>query len=342
MSKIFDIIVEELQYLQLLNQDLLNRKRSLELEIEAVDNVIKKLRSQVDATAEVFRITPVLSTPEDKEIDTLLKKKSELHQEVEHLTMQMNSNTEKMQRIHSAIDDEDEMHNGYQTLTILERDYQRMAQRLQQSITVQSHAVLHKIDFIMQIADSDMQRAKLELKKMYKNFMKLDTELEEIVTNLLLMDFEEKSFFETMEKMCSSLSNKKKNVFSIDRAIDTAQIENIVYVTLLRIVSELLSNPTLKNSSDMMQLALKLEDNEIYITYQELTAESVKVKTQVDSPEDGEQSKQQEPEQEQENLLSADLDFLKERVSLLNGSLQCESNNGIRIVIVIPIAKKKG
>ncbi len=342
MSKIFDIIVEELEHLQLLNQDLLNQKHSLELEMEAVDDVIKKLRSQVDVTAEVFRITPALSTPEDKEIDTLLNKKSELHQEVEQLTIQMNCNTEKMQRIQSAIEDEDVIHNGYQILNILERDCQRTAQKLQQSIALQTHAALHKIDFIMQIADSDMQRAKLELKKLYKNFMKLDTGLEEIVTNLMPVDFAEKSFSETVKEICSALSkkNKKKIVFSIDSAIDTAPIENIVFVTLVRIVNELLTNSTLRMCIDMPQLVVKLEDNEILMTYQEYVAISAEVEMQTDSLKGGEQGKVHEPEQEQENIMSVDLDFLKERVNLLNGSLQCECKDEIRIVIVIPISKK--
>lgn len=321
MDKIKKYLFVELANLKSERDENLRNIYRGKLNIESIDEAIKKIRMEQDSTGDVFKPSES-KADDDREILSLCERKESIQRDIDVLEKRIVCIDKKMEQLAELQNDEASVNiDGYQMLSIRENERQRISRDIHDSVLQKMTALIHKTEFTQKVMDSDVSRAKLELEIVNKVMRECVDELRDIVYNLRPMALDDIGFKETLERyvnQCSSMTDMNITL-NLDNLNDD-NIDNIIQITAFRIIQELTGN-SIKHS----------EGNNINITIY-----TDKDNLVIEHADDGNGYSD-------ENSVVGDINtgfglaIIKERVKLLNGDIQCEHTDGTKNVITIPI-----
>ena len=216
----------------------------------------------------------------------------------------------------------------FSVLDVQEKERQRIARDLHDSSLQNLTHLVHKVELASLYIDEDPIKAKLELATVESNLHKVIDDIRNRIYDLRPMTFDDLGLRETLLNLFSVMSQDGK--FEILSDID--DIDNITYqlsekekeilfIMIYRIIQECVYNAVEHSKGNCIKISLKQSDLNFLIKVED----------------NGVGFNQDEVVKKGKHF---GLSVVRERVFLLNGSMQIETNSGTSILIKIP--KKKG
>lgn len=298
---------------------LLDNKRSRILEIDSyVESILNKEQNDL----QVFLPRKV----EDVYHDVLKQNHDEKEKlifecdEIEKLLHKEKSRLENLEQVIS--DDSFKLHvKQLSVLEIQEKERQRIARDLHDSSLQNLTHLVHKIELSSLYIDQDPIKAKLELATVEKNLRKVIEDIRNSIFDLRPMSFDDLGIKETIEKMLLMINQDQK--FQIETDIEDIRPNisdskrMIILLSIYRIIQECVQNSIKHSEGNRIKVCLKDKKDSYEINIQDNGIgfdmnEAVK----------------------KDNHFG--LSVIKERVLLLNGQIEMNTQNGTFIKIDIP------
>lgn len=206
-------------------------------------------------------------------------------------------------------------------LEIQEKERQRIARDLHDSSLQNLTHLVHKVELSSLYIDQDPIKAKLELATIEKNLRKVIEDIRNCIFDLRPMSFDDLGIKETIEKLLLVLNQDKR--FKIITDIDNISSKNsdseskILLISIYRIIQECVQNSIKHSEGDKISVNLKDKKDKYEILIQD----------------NGMGFDVNEAMKKDRHF---GLSVIKERVFLLNGNIEIDSQNGTLIKIEIP------
>ena len=246
---------------------------SIELELKSVCNKMNEVLNSGDKTQELFT-----STNTDKYKETECKSLYNKKESLEDLKKKKISELDEV--INNSLDEDSEnVYNNEsesglnesdaEILWILEEDRQRISRDIHDTVVQNLTALIHKEEFINQIVDKDVNRAKIEInnaKLLIKDSVK---DLRNIIYQLRPMELDDLGFNEALLNLIDKLDDSYKDIM-IHTTIDcTDDISQIASISSLRIINELSSNSYKYANCSNIYIDISTDEQYIYIDYRD-------------------------------------------------------------------------
>lgn len=202
-------------------------------------------------------------------------------------------------------------------LQLQEEDRQRIAADLHDSVLQNLSLVMHNLELSQKFIDYDPVRAKLELESNRKLVKEIIDDIRSTIFDLRPMQFDDFGFKKTMENLLDAY--KERTDIEIEYRIDELEgRDNIVLLTVFRIIQELVSNSIKHSGGSKIEVSVLDEKSRIYIEESD---------NGVGLPGDSENKD-----------YHYGLKILKERINSLNGTYRYASVvEGSKMIIEIPV-----
>ena len=198
-------------------------------------------------------------------------------------------------------------------LRLQEQDRQRIAAELHDSVLQNLSLVMHNLELAEKFIDYDAVRAKLELESNRKIVKETIDDIRSTIFDLRPMQFDDFGFKKTLENQLEEY--KLRTSMDITYRIDDIDSkDNLILLTVFRIVQELVINSIKHSKGNTINVQVLEAGSGIYI---EESDDGIGIS---------------EDDLKKDNHFG--LKILKERVSMINGSLKrLEDSKGTKIVI---------
>lgn len=209
----------------------------------------------------------------------------------------------------------------FSVLDIQEKERQRIARDLHDTSLQNLTYLIHKTELASLYIDQDPVKAKLELAAVEKDIRKIVDEIRNYIFNMRPILLDGFGLKESLEKLFPNLN--RNNKFVVETEIDDILYEeknpmmDVLLMTIYRIIQEGFQNAVSHSGGTKIFVSLK-EDNDKY---------------RIVIQDNGEGFDLQEVSMKEKHF---GISVIKERVFLLNGTIQIESENGTCIKIEIP------
>ncbi|MBO5472809.1 MAG: sensor histidine kinase [Lachnospiraceae bacterium] len=206
-------------------------------------------------------------------------------------------------------------------LEIQEKERQRIARDLHDSSLQNLTHLVHKAELCSLYIDQDPIKAKLELATIEKNLRNVIDDIRNCIFNLRPMPFDDLGLKETIENMIVLMNQDKQ--FNVVTDIDDIEIsisdyeKNLLLISIYRIIQECVQNSIKHSKGNEIRVKIKDSENDYKILFQD----------------NGIGFDEQEALKKDKHF---GLSVIKERVSLLGGSIDMDTHHGTIIKIEIP------
>lgn len=206
-------------------------------------------------------------------------------------------------------------------LEIQEKERQRIARDLHDSSLQNLTHLVHKAELCSLYIDQDPIKAKLELATIEKNLRNVIDDIRNCIFNLRPMPFDDLGLKETIENMIDLMNQDKQ--FMVVTDIDDIQIsisdyeKDLLLISIYRIIQECVQNSIKHSKGNEIRVKIKDSENDYKILFQD----------------NGIGFDEQEALKKDKHF---GLSVIKERVSLLGGSIDMDTRHGTIIKIEIP------
>lgn len=316
--------------------DIESKIRSYNIELKTIDNNIKKFNKEKDWTEDVFHSVTSLKENSNVTIKTFQNRKTDLLQLISDLFTEKQIVTEKIEMLNNILQEDVSDNVSHETLNInqndsvklidiIEMDRQRISRDIHDSVVQNLTALIHKQEFIYQIADKDINRGKLEINNSINLIKDSINELRNIIYQLRPMSIDDLGFKNALTHMLDKFDRESDNViydYSINYN-DDITINSTITISILRIINELNSN-AIKYSgctNIYVNVELDMKNNCIIVNFKD----------------DGCGFDFENILYDRDKHSGFGMAMLKERVSLLKGTIQYSNNNGSQFLINIPV-----
>lgn len=213
---------------------------------------------------------------------------------------------------------------GLSNLEAQEIERQRIARELHDTTVQNLTSMVHKSELCVKLIDIDSIRAKLELKAMGNTLKSIINELRGIIYNLKPMTLDDLGLTITVQRYANRIMDLNNIFVKVQANQETSNILPVIKLTLFRIIQEACNN-ALKHAN-----ATEIDIN---ITYDEH-----KVKVEIADNGTG-FNMEGLPPATSEHTSSFGLSNMRERTSLLSGSLdiKTEKGKGTVITVIVPL-----
>lgn len=336
------------EYLEKIQEQLLEKKIELEKERVNLDNAIKEntkfiqlLDETNDPNYESF--TPRTVNVRNKEkiqelrngLKDILEQQKDLSVRIDKNQMQIvecNSVIKYERDRENLIEDTIEENNANYKLKYLEAqemERQRIARELHDSTVQDLTGMLHKIELSRKVMDIDPQRCKLELESVSNHIKNVIRKTREMIYDLRPMTLDDIGIDVTLERGIAKL--EEDNNCSIEYIVigEPFHVKPVVALSLLRIMQEACNNAVKHAKSDKICVVLEYTEEHISLVIEDygigFNVEDVKQKIV------------------SEKNTGFGLSMMKERVHLLSGVFKIESKKvtGTTISIIVPNYKEE-
>lgn len=316
-------------------------KRLSELEIHLKENIefIKLLEETNDPNYESFTPREVNSKNKAKirELQEEQKKIRESLEEEKVLYSECQAKLEELEQVIAQAKreresrKEDALTNESYRTTLLETqetERQRISRELHDYTVQNLTSLVHKTELCNKLIEMDPIRCKLELNIMSKTLREVIEDTRRMIYNLRPMSFDDIGLDITIERALDKLetSETKKIHFTVEG--ETYQIKPVIGITILRIIQEGCSNAIKHADSSLIHVIMKYESDKIIVIIEDdgkgFDVDEVAARHTDDNSGFG-------------------LSMMKERVYLLGGNINIESNIdcGTKIIVDVPIRNKE-
>ena len=223
----------------------------------------------------------------------------------------------KIEQLQNILSDESNI--DYKVINIQEEDRQRIARDLHDTSLQNLAHLVHKIELCNMYIDKDPLHAKLELSVVSKNLKDIIEEIRNTIFDLRPMTFDDLGMKATIERLVSMVNENKSYEMDID--IDDVSCENnIVLVSIYRVIQECLTNIIKHAEATKICLHCKLQEDKYHVLIKD----------------NGKGFKMQEIDNKERKHFG--LSLMQERISLIGGNIVVKSDeNGTSIEMDIPV-----
>lgn len=329
-----------------LQEDLNELNECLQKKKEIYDNVsssiieieekLKIVTSDIDGNYEVFSPISVKYQTQKEESEKLLKRlnslniqKDELGKEIEQYSVKKVKLENALKEVSSYQEEKSDFEiNGIEVLEQQENERMHIARELHDTTVQNLTALIHKIEFCIQIIDSDVIRTKIELELAISEIRKTIADIREMICNLRQISIDDIEFSETLYHCIQRIQRNMDitvhfHIFGIAYDLD-----DIVKLSIMRIIQEATNNSKKYSLAKNINIMLAYEEEGIYLSIRD----------------DGvgfDFEKEKNCKKNDNSGLG--LAMMKERVFLLSGTItiNSEKNQGTEISVKIPKGKCK-
>lgn len=310
-----------IQYLQKKRSDLLLERQEQDICISQKQIEIEDIANESIHT-DVFRTDTLLKL--ENEIYTLITKLDEIDAEISQIdTFISNLNsTVQATNDYTEYNDFKNISNEYGKNIILlqEEDRRRISRELHDSPLQNLTYLVHKLELCDLLMSQDIDKARDEIKNVVLNIKSIINEIRNIIYDLRPMSFDDLGFRESVLFMLNRLNNNKKIFLNV--IIDDVSCEKVYLINFYRIIQEAFIN-ILKHSK-ASTVTIKFKECDDCYTLQ--------------IADDGEGFSYEEIQSQKYTHYGILL--MKERVSLLGGTIRIESNVGEGTFVDIYVKKE--
>lgn len=222
--------------------------------------------------------------------------------------------------------------NDVRSLHILETqefDRNRIARDLHDSSVQSLTSLVHKTELCMRLMDIDTIRVKLELQTMIETIKTIINGMREIIYDLRPMSLNNLGLAVTVDSYCLQLQKNYDIEVNYKTVGDEPELLSILKVTIYRILQEACSNIVKHAKASKIDILLSYENEKIILKVQDNGI--------------GFQTEKRLVENKEDELHGFGLTMMKERVTLLGGTLLINSaiHEGTTITVEVPIKTEK-
>lgn len=290
--------------------------------IAQIDTYLDGLLSKEQNDLQVFLPRKIEDVYHDV-ITTNKEEKEKLVSECDEIERFLNIGKIRLERLERIVENQSVLLHMKQlsVLDVQEKERQRIARDLHDSSLQNLTHLVHKIELSSLYIDQDPIKAKLELATVEQGLRKVIDDIRNRIYDLRPMSFDDLGLKETLLKLFSSLNQDGK--FNIETDIDEIDINvsdsitELALINIYRIIQECVQNSINHSNGNKIRVTLRNEDNVYSIIIQDNgigfdLKEAVKKNRHFG------------------------LSVVEERVFLLNGKMQIDTENGTSILIKIP------
>ena len=330
-------VENELNLLKDRLENINNEIHSSNIELKTIDKNIKKLNKEKDWTEDIFHSVTSSTDTSVVAIEALKNNKSKTLQKITDLSEEKQNVAEKIETLNKVLEEDmssenvsretliDSQNNSVKLIDFIEMDRQRISRDIHDGVVQNLTALIHKQEFIYQIADKDINRGKLEINNSITLIKDSIDELRNIIYQLRPMSIDDLGFKNALTHMLDKFDRESDNViydYSINYN-DDITINSTITISILRIINELNSN-AIKYSgctNIYVNVELDMKNNCIIVNFKDngcgFDFENILY--------------------DRDKHSGFGMAMLKERVSLLKGTIQYSNNNGSHFLINIPV-----
>ena len=290
--------------------------------IVEIDTYLEGLLSKEQNDLQVFLPRKIEDVYHDV-ITTNKEEKEKLVSECDEIERFLNIGKIRLERLERIVENQSVLLHMKQlsVLDVQEKERQRIARDLHDSSLQNLTHLVHKVELSSLYIDQDPIKAKLELATVEQGLRKVIDDIRNRIYDLRPMSFDDLGLKETLLKLFSSLNQDGK--FNIETDIDEIDINvsdsitELALINIYRIIQECVQNSINHSNGNKIRVTLRNEDNVYSIIIQDNgigfdLKEAVKKNRHFG------------------------LSVVEERVFLLNGKMQIDTENGTSILIKIP------
>ncbi len=330
-------VENELNLLKDRLENINNEIHSSNIELKTIDKNIKKFNKEKDWTEDIFHSVTSSTDTSVVAIEALKNNKSKTLQKITDLSEEKQNVAEKIETLNKVLEEDmssenvsretliDSQNNSVKLIDFIEMDRQRISRDIHDGVVQNLTALIHKQEFIYQIADKDINRGKLEINNSITLIKDSIDELRNIIYQLRPMSIDDLGFKNALTHMLDKFDRESDNViydYSINYN-DDITINSTITISILRIINELNSN-AIKYSgctNIYVNVELDMKNNCIIVNFKDngcgFDFENILY--------------------DRDKHSGFGMAMLKERVSLLKGTIQYSNNNGSQFLINIPV-----
>jgi|GEM_PF-30875 len=248
----------------------------VDIEINTINDKIILIDNNTDKTEDMFISfgNEVFERNQNEllksKIDDLLKQKEIYQENYNQLSVKM----EEMQDVINNNDIEtmenvDNNSDSTNILWLLEADRKRISRDIHDTVVQNLTALIHKQEFAIQIADRDLNRAKIEMNNVKGIVKESINELRNIIYQLRPMELDDLGFNEALMNLLDKLDDSHKDIIMHYTIDCTDDISHVVCMSTLRIINELTSNSFKHADCNNIYIDIATDDNKLTISYKD-------------------------------------------------------------------------
>lgn len=269
----------------------------------------------------------------DQEIIDLNQKKMELENKISGLRAAAECIESSMQMdAESSIEldkDDNKQKGTVKGLGILEAqevERQRIARDLHDTTVQNLTSLVHKSELCIKLIDIDTIRAKLELNTMSNTLKMVINDMRGIIYNLKPMTLDDLGLTITVQRFANKLMNLHNIQVRVIANEETKEILPVIKLTIFRIIQEACNNVLKHANASLINIEIKYEENSINVNIKD---DGIGFSINSNTSE--------QPQ-------SFGLSIMKERISLLSGTLDInsEKGKGTIVTIFVPLTTCEG
>lgn len=218
---------------------------------------------------------------------------------------------------------------GLSILEAQEIDRQRIARDLHDSTVQSLTSLVHKAELCVKLIDIDTTRAKLELTSMSNTIKTVINDMRGIIYNLKPMTLDDLGLTITMERYASRLMDLNNINVIIHSNEETKEILPVIKVTLFRIIQEACNNVIKHANASLITIDINYEEHNVTVSIKD-NGSGFDIDN---SGSDG-----------VKHSSSFGLSIMKERISLLSGTvdIKSEKGKGTTVIVSAPLTIYEG
>ena len=212
-------------------------------------------------------------------------------------------------------------------LEIQENERQRIARELHDSTVQNLTSMVHKTELCSKLIDTDPIRCKLELMSMGKIIRDIIEDTRNMIYDLRPMSFDDIGFHVTVERFLDKMKIVSGKNITLKVVGDIYPIQNVIGITLLRVIQEACNNSIKHSQATLISVTLYYNEDSFIVEIKDDGNGFILNNISNVSREDNS---------------GFGLSIMKERIYLLSGELEVESEpgKGCNIKACIPINKE--
>ena len=322
-NKALEYIKNEYKNWQLEELDIKKHIQLNSSKIMTINNEISNIEAKLEKSDQSFH--SVNYNDEDR---IKLEELNSTREKIESENKSLNNELEIIARKNNSLleilnddemDDKDKTKANKALLKNLEAERERISRDIHDSVVQSLTALIYRNEFIVQLIEQDSNRAKLELKDNEVVLKDCINELREIIYDLKPMSIEDFGFKEAFNMCCTKLNHQSNKQISYS-FIGDDEVESIIGISIIRIITELTSNSIKYSKCSKINIKVKNTDKEIIIKHSD----------------DGIGFDYDNQKQIHKDNTGFGLVMLRERVELLDGVISYSNTNGSTYTISIP------
>lgn len=213
---------------------------------------------------------------------------------------------------------------GINILETQEKERQRIAMDLHDTAVQNLTGLIHKIELCTKLIDMDTVRTKLELNALSNIIRLVINDMRNTIYNLKPMSLDDLGLVFTVDRYAKNIMDNNNIIVKLKYNLENIKLDSIIDLTLFRVVQEACQNILKHASATQIDIDLIYNEKDIIVTIKDngIGFDVDKVINQSDN-----------------RKTNFGISIMKERITLLCGNLNIQSNKnkGTVITVYVPI-----